>query len=85
MEGGGEEHIVPAAGMWDAGADGLYLMSENSTIERYDFNGKRHTTVAKLGRFGVQSPLSVSPDGKHVIFRYEQRATIEIDMLQGFR
>jgi hypothetical protein len=29
--------------------------------------------------------MSVSPDGKRALFGYEQRASIEIDMLQGFR
>ena len=85
VDGGAEELVAPGSFAWDVGPGGLYLVSGNSTIERYSFTGKRRGTAAKLGPYEVQRPLSISPDGKQALFGYGQRETIEIDMVQGFR
>lgn len=85
VDGGAEELVAPGSFAWDIGPGGLYLVSGNSTIERYSFTGKHLGTVAKLGPYGVQVPLSISPDGKQALFGYGQRTTVEIDMVEGFR
>lgn len=91
VEGGPEERIAPGAFLWDVGPDGLYLVSENGlysengTVEKYSFTGKRIGTVAKLGQYNGRAPLSISPDGKSALFVYEERSTIEIDMVQGLK
>ena len=84
VDGGTEERIAPGA-LWDVGPDGLYLVSENGTIERYSFTGRRMRTVAKLGQYGGRAPLSISPDGNWALLGYEVRSTTEIDMVQGLK
>ena len=84
LKGGPEQFVAPASGLWDLGADGLYLLTNSSTIEKYTFAGKHLRSVANLGDLNVYFPLSISPDARWALFGYEQRKTIEIDMVQGF-
>ena len=84
VEGGTEQLVAPPIfGLWDIGTDGLYLLNLSGSIERYSFSGKRLQTVAKLPQIDVNSPLSISPDGRLVLVGYSQRQTVEIDMVQG--
>jgi hypothetical protein len=84
VEGGTRQFVAPTSGLWDLGSDGLYLLRNSSSIERYSLEGKHRQTIARLGHFGVKFPMSISPDGQWVIFGYEQRQTVEIDMVQDF-
>ncbi len=81
--GGPEQFLVKAPGLWDIGPNGLYIESESKTIELYTLSGKHLQTVAKLGQFAIQPPLSISPDGRFALIGYERRHTIEIDAVRG--
>jgi Tol biopolymer transport system component len=84
VEGDAEQFVVSTSGLWDLRSDGLYLLTNSSSIERYSLDGKRMQTIAQLGHFGVKFPMSISPDARWALFGYEQRQTVEIDMVQGF-
>lgn len=85
VDGGEEEFVMPVSGIWDVGADGLYVVTNHSTIERRSFSGKHLETVARLGSFGARFPMSVSPDGQSALFGYRQHESIEIDMVDGVK
>jgi Tol biopolymer transport system component len=84
VEGGEEQFVAPASPVWDLRSDGLYIVTNSSAVDRYSLDGKHLYTVATLGHFGVKFPMSISPDGHWALFGYEQRQTVEIDMVQGF-
>lgn len=82
--GGADQYVAAVSGLWDIQRGGIYLLGNSSTIELYSLNGKHLQTVAKLGHFRVTFPLSISPDEQSALLGYEQRRTVEIDMVQGF-
>jgi len=83
-EGGAEQFVAPTSDIWDVRSDGLYLLTDSSSIERYSFDGKRLSRVATLGHFDVKFPMSISPDARWALLGYRQRQTVEIDMIQHF-
>jgi len=85
IEGGVEQLVAPPKfRLWDLRGDGLYLVSLSSSIEQYSVDGKHLRTLAKLGQFDLNFPLSISPDARWALVGYSQRKTTEIDMVQGF-
>jgi hypothetical protein len=86
VEGGAEQSVASpfTSGIWDLRSDGLYVLTNSSSIERYSLKGKRLRTIAKLGHFGVTFPMSVSPDARSALIGYEQRQTVEIEMVESF-
>ena len=84
VEGGAEKFLAPASSLWDVNHDGIYILSDSSSIERYSLDGKRLGTAARLGHFAVIPPMSISPDTRSVLFGYEKRRKVEIDMVDGF-
>ncbi len=87
VNGGPEQYVVPNPScLWDLGPDGIYLVNyAASAIERYSFSGKRRQTVSRLGKFGLGNRLSISPDGRWAFFDHNQRSSVEIEMVEGFR
>ena len=83
-EGGAEQFVAPTSDIWDVRSDGLYLLTDSSSIERYSFDGKRLSRVATLDHFDVKFPMSISPDARWALLGYRQRQTVEIDMIQHF-
>jgi WD40 repeat protein len=83
VQGGVEQLVTPAYTLWDVKPDGLYMLTNSSSIERYSFDGRHHETIARTGSFGVSFPLSVSSDSRSALVGYEQRKTSEIDMIHG--
>lgn len=84
VQGGAEQLVTPTSGIWGVSSQGLYLVTNHSTLDLYSFSGKGIRTIARLGEFGVSPPLSISPDGRWALLGYERHHSVEIDMVRDF-
>ena len=72
--------------LWDLGANGIYLVNyDSSSIEQHNFSGKLLQTAVKLGKFSLGNRMSISPDGRWALFDYDQRNSVQIEMVEMFR
>jgi hypothetical protein len=94
---GGEENLVlgeahPGAGvwgMWCLAKDGLYLFNPNArtdfNVEFFSFTTQRLTQVARLA--GVNeffSGLTVSPDGRWLLYTQRDPLSADIMLVENF-
>jgi Tol biopolymer transport system component/DNA-binding winged helix-turn-helix (wHTH) protein len=85
VNGGSEQLVAMASGIWDVGQHGLYIVTNKSVIQRYSFEGRPEEKLARLDQFSVTSPLSISPDEQSALFGCKREQIVEIDMVSGFK
>jgi Tol biopolymer transport system component len=87
VEGGEELQVAPHLVSWDGFAvtpKGVYLLSDERTIQLLDEKTGLIRTVAKLEKNTAYSGLAVSADGGFVVFnQMEYRA--DLMLVEGFR
>lgn len=94
---GGEESLVlerpglSVSGVEVWGENLVYLLadeSEGPRIERLDLRGGKISTVAELGpdvRIGKYGRISVSPDGRWVLYPQDDSRGADLVMIEDFR
>jgi len=92
-----ETFVMPASANWDIASDGVYVLRDSGeatepdphnkgpAIERYSLRGRYLQTVARLGRYDANYPLSIAPDGRSALFSHIMTNSVEIDMVEGYK
>jgi hypothetical protein len=87
--GGVEIEIAPSvfrANSFSVGADGVYFMPDERTVQFWDERSDRIVTVAELDRANsADDGMTVSPDGVYMVFAQRGHVTSDIMLVEDFR
>jgi len=99
MDGGEEVRIVDSytlvySGSWDITKEGIYFIGDlgsaaggtDMILQFFDFATQKTRQLANLGKISVvEGTLTVSPDGRQLLYTQDDRPSVDITLVENFK